>query len=94
MLLEARNVSMRFGAFTAVAAADLTVEAGEIIGLIGPNGAGKSTFFNCLTGDYVPSGGSITASAASRAAPRWGWRRNAPTMTFSSTVMSSKVAGT
>ena len=50
---------MRFGAFTAVAEADLAVETGEIIGLIGPNGAGKSTFFNCLTGDYTPSAGTI-----------------------------------
>jgi branched-chain amino acid transport system ATP-binding protein len=64
VLLEARNVTMRFGAFTAVTAADLAVEAGEIIGLIGPNGAGKSTFFNCLTGDYVPSGGTITFDGA------------------------------
>jgi branched-chain amino acid transport system ATP-binding protein len=60
VLLEASRVSKRFGAFTAVAEADLAVEAGEIIGLIGPNGAGKSTFFNCLTGDYAPTTGTIT----------------------------------
>jgi branched-chain amino acid transport system ATP-binding protein len=59
VLLEARGVTKRFGAFTAVAEAELDVEAGEIIGLIGPNGAGKSTFFNCLTGDYAPTAGSI-----------------------------------
>jgi branched-chain amino acid transport system ATP-binding protein len=59
VLLEASRVSKRFGAFTAVAEADLAVEAGEIIGLIGPNGAGKSTFFNCLTGDAPPSAGTI-----------------------------------
>ncbi len=59
MLLEARQVSMAFGDFTAVAGVDLAVDKGEIIGLIGPNGAGKSTFFNCLTGDYAPTGGSI-----------------------------------
>ncbi|HUA53385.1 MAG TPA: ABC transporter ATP-binding protein [Candidatus Sulfotelmatobacter sp.] len=64
MLLEARGVTMAFGAFTAVAEVDLDVDAGEIIGLIGPNGAGKSTFFNCLAGDYAPSGGSIRFDGA------------------------------
>ncbi len=59
MLLEARHISKTFGAFTAVADVDLDVQAGEILGLIGPNGAGKSTFFNCLTGDYAPSAGTI-----------------------------------
>ena len=59
MLLETRNVSKAFGAFRAVAGADLTVEAGEIIGLIGPNGAGKSTFFNCIAGDMPVTTGTI-----------------------------------
>jgi ABC-type branched-subunit amino acid transport system ATPase component len=31
----------------------------EIVSLIGPNGAGKTTVFNCLTGFYKPTGGSI-----------------------------------
>ena len=59
MLLEARNVTKEFGSFRAVAAADLSVEAGEIIGLIGPNGAGKSTFFNCIAGDMPVTAGTI-----------------------------------
>jgi branched-chain amino acid transport system ATP-binding protein len=59
MLLDARGVSKSFQGFMAVHAADLRVEPGEIVGLIGPNGAGKSTFFNCLTGDLVPSAGSV-----------------------------------
>ena len=59
MLLEARNVSKAFGSFRAVAGADLTVEAGEIVGLIGPNGAGKSTFFNCLAGETPVTTGKI-----------------------------------
>jgi branched-chain amino acid transport system ATP-binding protein len=59
MLLEAQSVSRAFGGFTALADADLRVDAGEIVGLIGPNGAGKSTFFNCIAGDLAPTGGRI-----------------------------------
>ncbi len=59
MLLEAKGVTKAFGAFKAVAGADLAVDEGEIVGLIGPNGAGKSTFFNCLAGDFAPTEGRI-----------------------------------
>ena len=63
-LLDVRGVTMRFGGLTAVNNVDLTVGAGEIIGLIGPNGAGKTTFFNCLTGLYVPTEGTVTYKGA------------------------------
>ncbi len=59
MLLEARGIVKAFGAFHAVAGADLLLEESELIGLIGPNGAGKSTFFNCLSGDARPTAGTI-----------------------------------
>lgn len=59
MLLEARSVTKAFGAFKAVNEVSLTINKGEIIGLIGPNGAGKSTFFNCLTGDLMPTSGQV-----------------------------------
>src|ERR1700687_4014578 len=59
MLLEARSVTQLFGSFRAVSEADLDVKEGDIIGLIGPNGASKSTFFNCLSGDLVPTAGSV-----------------------------------
>ena len=58
-LLHASGVIMRFGGLTAVRNVDLTVNPGEIVGLIGPNGAGKTTFFNCLTGLYVPTEGTV-----------------------------------
>jgi branched-chain amino acid transport system ATP-binding protein len=60
MLLEARGIAMSFQGFLAVQDVDLEVSEGEIVGLIGPNGAGKSTFFNCLTGDLVPTAGSVS----------------------------------
>ena len=59
-VLEARDVSKRFGGLLAVSDVDLDVAEGEIVGIIGPNGAGKTTFFNCLTGLESPTSGSIT----------------------------------
>ena len=59
LVLEARNVTMRFGGLTAVDDVSMQVHDGEIVGLIGPNGAGKTTFFNCLTGMYVPTEGTV-----------------------------------
>lgn len=58
-LLEARQLTMRFGGLVAVKAVDFTLEHGMIASLIGPNGAGKTTFFNMLTGLYHPSSGEL-----------------------------------
>ena len=40
-------------------AVSVSIGKGDILGLIGPNGAGKSTFFNCLTGDLMPTSGRV-----------------------------------
>lgn len=58
-LLDAQNVTKRFGGLTAVDTVDLHIETGMIASLIGPNGAGKTTFFNCVTGFYTPEEGAI-----------------------------------
>lgn len=58
-VLTATGVTMRFGGLTAVRSVDLTVHDRQIVGLIGPNGAGKTTFFNCLTGLYTPTEGTV-----------------------------------
>jgi branched-chain amino acid transport system ATP-binding protein len=58
-LLDARQVTKRFGGLVAVDKTDLIIEPGMIASLIGPNGAGKTTFFNCVTGFYRADEGSI-----------------------------------
>ncbi|GAB4077745.1 ABC transporter ATP-binding protein [Nostocoides australiense] len=58
-VLDAEQVTMRFGGLVAVNKVDFDVHEGEIVGLIGPNGAGKTTFFNCLTGMYKPTSGTV-----------------------------------
>jgi branched-chain amino acid transport system ATP-binding protein len=61
-LLEAREVTVRFGGLTAVDAVSASFCAGELVGIIGPNGAGKTTFFNAMTGVITPSAGRLIAS--------------------------------
>jgi ribosome-dependent ATPase len=56
--IEAENLSMRFGDFTAVDGVSLRIERGEIFGFLGSNGCGKSTTMKMLTGLLPPTGGS------------------------------------
>ncbi|MBB6646377.1 ABC transporter ATP-binding protein [Halobellus ruber] len=57
-MLEAANVSKKFGGLVAVDGVDFEIDRGEIVGLIGPNGAGKTTLFNTITGVLDPEKGS------------------------------------
>ncbi|HEX7192630.1 MAG TPA: ABC transporter ATP-binding protein [Thermoanaerobaculia bacterium] len=61
-LLDASDVTIRFGGLTAVDNFNLQIRPHELVGLIGPNGAGKTTVFNLLTGVYQPTEGSIRIS--------------------------------
>lgn len=59
VLLEASEVTKRFGGLIANNNMDLSVRAGEVMALIGPNGAGKSTMFNCISAVNPASEGKI-----------------------------------
>ncbi len=59
VMLEATEVTVRFGGVVANDGVSLEVRHGEITGLIGPNGAGKTTFFNAINGLVKPQGGRI-----------------------------------
>jgi branched-chain amino acid transport system ATP-binding protein len=60
VLLEATDVSKRFGGLLAVDTVTFEIPRQSIVSIIGPNGAGKTTFFNMLTGLYKPTTGRVT----------------------------------
>jgi branched-chain amino acid transport system ATP-binding protein len=57
--VEVQNVTVRFGAITALSEVSFLVEPGTIHAIIGPNGAGKSTMFNVLSGVYKAAEGQV-----------------------------------
>ena len=59
-MLEIEGLSKYFGGLEAVSSVDVSVRAGEKLGLIGPNGAGKTTFFNLVSGTIKPTKGKVT----------------------------------
>jgi branched-chain amino acid transport system ATP-binding protein/sulfate-transporting ATPase len=59
-ILEANNLTMRFGGVTALDDLSMHVNEGEVLGLLGPNGSGKTTFFNVITGLYRASSGNVS----------------------------------
>lgn len=63
-LLQLKGVTVRFGGLIAAKEVDLQVRRQHISAVIGPNGAGKTTVFNCVTGIYSPSEGTICVSGS------------------------------
>jgi ABC-2 type transport system ATP-binding protein len=61
-IIEVKNLSKKFGHFTAVDDVSFEVGRGEIFGLLGPNGAGKTTTVRCLLTLIRPSSGKVTIS--------------------------------
>jgi branched-chain amino acid transport system ATP-binding protein len=58
-LLQARNLTKRFGGLAAVNGVSVDLARGRIHAVIGPNGAGKSTLTNLLSGDIAPTSGAV-----------------------------------
>lgn len=61
-MIELKNLTKKFGDFTAVDDLSLTVQPGEIFGFLGPNGAGKTTTIRMMTGVIAPTEGSISVN--------------------------------
>lgn len=57
-MIEAKQLTKKYGNFTAVRQANFTAHQGEVVGLLGPNGAGKTTIMRMLTGYSPPSDGT------------------------------------
>jgi ABC-2 type transport system ATP-binding protein len=58
-MIELRNLTKKYGSFTAVDSIDLSVPDGELFGFLGPNGAGKTTTLRMIAGILQPTAGSI-----------------------------------
>ena len=63
-VVDVRQITKRFGTFTAVDSISFTVETGEVLGLLGPNGAGKSTLLRMLTTLIEPTSGTALIDGA------------------------------
>jgi len=57
--LKLTDVSLRFGGISVLQDVSFEIEPGSVFGLVGPNGAGKTSLFNCISGHYRPTSGSI-----------------------------------
>ncbi len=62
MIIEATNLTKKYGDLTAVDNVSMTVEEGELVGIIGPDGAGKTTFLRMVAGALEPTSGTVTVN--------------------------------
>ncbi len=54
-----QDVNLQFGGIKVLQDVSFAVEPGQIFGLVGPNGAGKTSLFNCISGHYEPTAGTV-----------------------------------
>lgn len=81
--LQAADVQVTFGGFTALRQAGLEARGGDVLGVIGPNGAGKTTLVNAITGLVEPSAGVVTLDGADvTSAPTYELARRGVVRTF------------
>ncbi|GGE52361.1 ABC transporter ATP-binding protein [Actibacterium pelagium] len=59
VLMEMKNITLRFGGVVAISDISFDIREGEIRAIIGPNGAGKSSMLNVISGFYVPTEGEV-----------------------------------
>ena len=59
VVMEMKNITLRFGGVTAIEDITFDIREGEIRAIIGPNGAGKSSMLNVVSGFYVPQQGEV-----------------------------------
>jgi branched-chain amino acid transport system ATP-binding protein len=62
--LTLQDVSLQFGGIKVLQDVSFSVEPGQIFGLVGPNGAGKTSLFNCISGHYRPTAGTVLIDGA------------------------------
>jgi branched-chain amino acid transport system ATP-binding protein len=66
VLMEMKNITLKFGGITAINDISFDVREGEIRAIIGPNGAGKSSMLNIISGFYTPTIGEVWYKGAKR----------------------------
>ncbi len=70
VIMEMKNITLRFGGVTAIQDISFDIREGEIRAIIGPNGAGKSSMLNVISGFYVPQEGEVWFRGRRRAKMR------------------------
>jgi ATPase subunit of ABC transporter with duplicated ATPase domains len=78
--LTAHGIRMSFGAREILHGVDVTISAGDRVGLVGPNGAGKSTLLRVLAGELTPDAGSVMSTGSVGLLPQEPDRRPAETL--------------
>ena len=99
--LVLNDVSLRFGGIKVLEEVSFEVEPGAIFGLVGPNGAGKTSLFNCISGHYKPTSGTIlideteVQGSQPSALSRYGLARTFqhPALQLHSTVLENVLLG-